>query len=202
MPLTVALDFDGTIADTNRRKVAWVRRNLGIAIAVGQADATSCVPIIGRDDYTRMGLDVFGPEGTAATDPTRGAVTALGRLAQGHRLVLLSARGSDLLPAAEAWLESHGVRGLFADVLSSSGTTKAAVVEAVGADALVDDDTRHLVVPSGRRFLRYHFHPDEPTPWRADGDVVHVRGWTEFEDHLAGALPPHVRPGSTAPDTH
>ncbi|MBT3267334.1 hypothetical protein HN371_09295 [Candidatus Poribacteria bacterium] len=189
MTHALAIDFDGTIADTNGRKVAWVRDNLGIEITVGQADATSCVPIIGRDEYTRMGQDVFSPEGTMVTEPTPGALDALRRLAEAHRLVLLSARGSDWLPAAEAWLVERGVRDLFADVRSSSGTTKAGVVESVGAHALVDDDTRHLVIPSDHPFLRYHFHPDEATPWRVDGDVVHVRGWTEFDDHLAGALP-------------
>jgi hypothetical protein len=188
MPPTIAIDFDGTIADINRRKVAWARRHLGIEIAVGQADATSCVPIIGRAAYTRMGDEVFSPAGTMATDPTPGALDALGRLAEQYRLVMLSARGGDRLPSAEAWLDDHGVRWLFAEARSSHGSTKAAVVEAVGAQALVDDDTRHLVIPSDHRFLRYHFHPDERDPWRVGGAIVHVRGWPEFEKHLPDAL--------------
>jgi hypothetical protein len=188
MSPTIAIDFDGTIADINRMKVAWVRRHLGIEMTVGQADATSCIPLIGRDEYTRMGDEVFSHGGTMATDPTPGALDALGRLAAKHRLVMLSARGGDRLPSAEAWLDQHDVRGLFAEARSSQGATKAAVVEAAGAQALLDDDTRHLVIPGDYPFLRYHFHPDETEPWRADGDIVHVRGWAEFEEHLPDAL--------------
>lgn len=57
--LIVAVDYDGTIADTNREKAKWIEANLGIAVSPWHCDRTDCVPIIGEEAYRRLGDWVY-----------------------------------------------------------------------------------------------------------------------------------------------
>ena len=64
--MRIAIDYDGTIADTNRVKADWILQNLGQVVAPWNCDRTNCVPIIGESAYQIMGDVVYERESTLA----------------------------------------------------------------------------------------------------------------------------------------
>lgn len=143
--MVIAIDYDGTIGDTNREKVRWIAANLGKTVSPWECDMTHCVPIIGREAYRQLGDTVYEREGTLRAAAVPGALAALGRLSRQARLYVLTARPERRLAYAREWLEQHGVLSCFAGLVTSHGSAKAAVCSAIGADVLVDDDVRHLL---------------------------------------------------------
>ncbi len=180
--MNLAIDYDGTIADTNSEKVRWIRENLGREdVPHWLCNHTECAPIIGEADYRAMGSYVYERESTLAATEVPGALDALRTLSEsGHRLLLLTARPVRRQEYSMEWLRAHGVEHLFADALSSQGSTKSAVCERIGAQMLIDDDPRHvrdLIVPGLRRVLLQYGRPDRPA---VPGGVEFRRTWAEI----------------------
>lgn len=145
--MIIAIDYDGTVADTNTEKVRWIKSNLHRDIAPWNCDRTDCVPLIGESEYRRMGEHVYGRESTLTAGPIPGAIESVSKLAEEHTLYLLSARGEKRLPFAVEWLVDKGIDPCFAGYKTSSGSSKAAVCHTLGASVLIDDDPRHLMDP-------------------------------------------------------
>ncbi len=180
--MNLAIDYDGTIADTNSEKIRWIRENLGREdVPHWLCNHTECAPIIGEADYRAMGSYVYERESTLAATEVPGALDALRTLSEsGHRLLLLTARPVRRQEYSMEWLRAHGVEHLFADALSSHDSTKSAVCEQIGAQMLIDDDPRHvsdLIVPGLRRVLLQYGRPDAPAV--PDG-VEFRRTWAEI----------------------
>lgn len=184
--VNLAIDYDGTIADTNSEKLRWIKEKLGREdVPHWMCNHTECAPIIGEADYKAMGSYVYERESTLAASEVPGALDALRVLSEsGHRLVLLTARPAKRQEYSMQWLRAHGVDHLFADALSSHGTTKSVVCEQMSAQMLIDDDPRHvrdLMVPGLRRVLLQYGRPD--TPSLSDG-VMFCRSWDEIVHSL------------------
>ena len=141
---TIAIDYDGTIGDTNREKVKWIRANLGIEISPWDCNSTDCIPVIGRDAYHRMGEEVYEWEGTLRAEPVPGVADAVRTLARTAVLHVVTARPESRLDSVREWLRRQGVLPCFATIRSSIETSKLAVCRELGADVLVDDDPRHM----------------------------------------------------------
>ena len=187
----VVTDLAGTVAATYLRGMALVHvptTLLGMVDAAIGGKVAVDLPqgknLVGAFYQPRM---VYIETETLATLPRRELVSGMGEVVK-HAVI----RDPELFAFLEARLEEVVDLEVDAEALvwliAQNCRIKAAVVEAVGAQALLDDDTRHLVILSDHRFLRYHFHPDERDPWRVGGAIVHVRGWPEFEKHLPDAL--------------
>jgi hypothetical protein len=142
--MIIAIDYDGTIGDTNREKVKWIAGNLGQAVSPWRCNRTDCVPIIGLDAYERMGNHVYERESTRQANEVPGALAALRALSGKAALHVVTARTEARVPHAREWLESQGVLSLIAGIHSSAGSSKSAVCAALGASILIDDDIRHL----------------------------------------------------------
>ena len=80
--MIVAIDYDGTIADTNRQKVKWIRARLGIDVEPWQCNRTDCVPLIGIEAYEEMGREIYERESSLAAPEVPGALGALRGLAR------------------------------------------------------------------------------------------------------------------------
>ena len=96
-----ALDYDGTIADTNAVKSQWIRDHLGKKIEPYNCDRTWCVPLIGEDNYNRMSNVVYDRRHSLSAFPVPGAPNAL-KIISGHGPVyVITARDSTNAPFAE-----------------------------------------------------------------------------------------------------
>ena len=157
--MVLAIDFDGTLADTNRVKAEWIRRHLGIDVPPWLCNRTECVPLIGAEAYSRMADVVYGRQATLGTPEVPGALAAVRALAERADLHLLTARRPERMAFAREWLESREVADCFRDFHSSRGTSKAAVCAGIDAETLIDDDPRHLEATAtgpARRVLLQH----------------------------------------------
>jgi hypothetical protein len=144
MSMVIAIDYDGTIGNTNQEKANWILAHLGRIVSPWDCDRTNCVPIIGLEAYEAMGEDVFDRERTIQANEVPGALDALRRLAIMADLFIVTARAEPRLSYAREWLASKGVLPCIKDIRSSKGTTKAAICAEIGADMLIDDDARHV----------------------------------------------------------
>lgn len=95
--MTIAIDYDGTIADTNTEKSIWIRENLGREISPWDCDRTDCVPLIGEEAYIAMGNFVYDRDSTLKAGFVPDAAESVRLLATKHTLYLLSARGNTRL---------------------------------------------------------------------------------------------------------
>jgi len=139
-----ALDYDGTIADTNAIKTRWIRDNLDRDVAPYNCDHTWCAPIIGEDNYKRMSGVVYNRENTRTAEPIPGAPEALKALAAHGPVYIATARDSSNAPFAAEWLEARGLMEHIERIVPWVGEPKIAVARSLGCSSLVDDDVRHL----------------------------------------------------------
>lgn len=49
--LIIAVDYDGTIANTNAEAVKWIKTHVGRDVEPWQCNRTDCVPLIGKSPY-------------------------------------------------------------------------------------------------------------------------------------------------------
>ena len=168
-----AIDYDGTIADTNAAKTLWIREHLGLVVPGHQCNRTACAPIIGLDAYERMSKEVYGEEMTLAAGPVPGAGAALEALASMGAVYVLSARREELLQYSLEWLRTRGWDRFIADAVPAPAASKVAIALELGCPVLVDDDARHLKPPADDEMLLLHLQTGiEDAPASREGVVV------------------------------
>lgn len=144
------LDFNGVIADTNRAKSDWIRRNLNVEVEPWKTDKTSCVPIIGAEEYRKMSEYVFSRVSTLLTPVVSGALSGVACLSRHADLYLVTMRSGERMDYAKEWLGQMDILRYFkgfGDIRRSDGTakTKVELAREFGLDVMIDDDERHLV---------------------------------------------------------
>ncbi len=140
-----AVDYDGTVADTNAAKTRWIRTNIGREVFPWQCSRTDCVPLIGEEAYERMGNCVYELDSTLNAAEVPGAAAALEALAKVGKVYVISARLPRRLEYARQWLARRSLLSFTEAVMTSHGSSKIELCRAVGANILIDDDLRHLV---------------------------------------------------------
>ena len=182
--MRVAIDFDGTIADTNQAKAEWILSKLGLVVDPWQCDRTNCVPIIGAASYEEMADTVYERESTLATSEVSGASDALRRLSARGEIHVVTARPPRRLEFAREWCLQEGILDLIQGFHSSQGTSKEEICRSIGASALVDDDLRHLEAVRLAGLRRIHFQYGSGNAMPSTGAVVVCRSWPEVVDVL------------------
>lgn len=186
MPI-FAIDYDGTIADTNAEKVKWIRANLpdlGREVHPWECDRTNCVPIIGLENYERMSAYVYERPSTMEAHEIPGAGAALRALCKAGDVYVITARPPRRIAFAEEWLTGQDLIGCVRGILTSVGSDKASVCKKVKAEVLIDDDARHLSDDSLswlRRVLLQHGRKEAPD---CAAGVVFCRSWEQVLGHL------------------
>lgn len=143
-----ALDYDGVVADANALKSQWIRDHLDLDVPRHDCDLTSCVPIIGRETYETMAVDIFGGEGTAAAPPVPGIEAALQALAALGPVYIITARDERKAGFSQQWLDTHGLARYIRDLIAQDDRPdrpKVQVAKELGCRALIEDDSRHLI---------------------------------------------------------
>lgn len=174
--MKIALDYDGTTADTNACKAVWIRETLGISLAAWQCDRTDCVPIIGRENYERMADVVYDREWTIKAAPVEGALQAVRLLASEFELHLVTARPARRIEYAREWLDKEKLLDCFHGFHSSQGVPKEQICRSIGAVILVDDDRRHVEKLTG--LIGIHLTADVNRQAGDDG-LYTCRNWED-----------------------
>jgi hypothetical protein len=173
--MIIAIDFDGTIADTNAEKAAWIERHLGLRLPPCKCNRTDCLPLVGARDYARMADELYGREATMRTAEVPGALMALRTVAGIGDLFVVTARSVERMEFAREWLESRGL--LVWGLRTCEGSTKAAVCAEVRAGVLVDDDLRHLRELADASCRPILFQPGRAGPTGCEPGIARCQSW-------------------------
>jgi phosphoglycolate phosphatase-like HAD superfamily hydrolase len=180
--MIVAIDYDGTIADTNRAKSEWIKAHLGLQVPPWHCSRTDCVPIIGEDAYRQLGDWVYERTSTLQAEALPGALDALHLLAKQSELHIVTARPGRRIVFACEWLENKGVLDLFQGIRTSAGTSKAEICADLGADVLVDDDLRHVEKADVEGMLRILMQYGREGESDCGPQVVFCSSWEQVLD--------------------
>jgi len=190
--MIVAIDYDGTVADTNLEKVKWIKAHRGEDLSRWECSRTRCVPLIGINDYERMIAVVYERDSTLRAQPVPGALDAIRALAASDQVYIVTARPQRRIAFAREWLSAHGILLHIAGIETSVGSSKGEICRRIGAEALVDDDERHLQhedIVGVRRILLHHGCP--PGALSIPG-VSFCTTWSQVMERLAqGSAAPH-----------
>ncbi len=183
--MIIGIDFDGTLADTNTLKAEWIRQRMGLVIPPYLCDHTSCISVVGRENYKEMGDYVYGEEMTLAVSPMPGALAAIRTLRASHELVVVTARTGERSEFTERWLSKwEETRGMRVVGVRTSEVPKLQVCQDQGIGALIDDDERHFRDAAGFNMVSILFKQDAPPNVHYDCAQV-CRTWEEIERLMA-----------------
>ncbi|OGO20315.1 MAG: hypothetical protein A2Z14_18520 [Chloroflexi bacterium RBG_16_48_8] len=149
-----AIDFDGTIADTNTLKSRWILNHLGIQIPPYACDKTTCVSKIGLNQYTRMAVEVYKADHSLKVQPIPGSLQALNALHEHGPIYVVTARDPEELLVVSEWLSLEKLDQYITRLLPTNGVSKISLAESLNCQVLIDDDIRHLVSDSSQHLLR------------------------------------------------
>ena len=139
-----ALDYDGTIADTNTVKSRWLRKHLGIQVAPCDCDRSTCVPIVGEETYELMSSQVYEQELSLQAGIVPGAKQAIRLLGKCGPIHVVSARSERQLEYASEWLKRKGLLPYITSLVSTRCADKISRATSLACRILIDDDERHL----------------------------------------------------------
>lgn len=167
--MIIGIDFDGTIADTNTEKSAWIQRELSMQVPVYLCDRTSCVPLIGELEYKRMCNEVYDRDTTLRLPAVAGVLEAISEVKKNNQLIVVTARVEDMLDSARTWLFRHPeTSNIEISGVPVDKTQKAEICHKEGIQVLVDDDERHLYDASALGILAILFKQSGPETFRTD----------------------------------
>jgi uncharacterized HAD superfamily protein len=159
----IGIDYDGTIANTSEVKADWIREHVGIEVPPWRTDRTSCIPIIGLENYERMGQFIYEREGSLRARDIPGSLDAITELAKKSKIFIVTARKSHQVQWSKEWLRERGLDSLIHAYFSTAGDSpdgsepsKLQLCRDHDIDVLIDDDERHLEgseMPHVRRIL-------------------------------------------------
>ena len=180
----IALDFDGTIADTNRPKSEWIKKLYDVDLEPWQCDHTTCLPALGLDRCREIGKIVYEEESTLKTPPLPDVLELLPKLAEKAELYMITARDVRRMEFTKTWLKQHNLFGYFHGfwtnaIPQSPERYKLDVCQENNLELLMDDDVRHL--PAGwDEITKVLIKPGLEKKIDVAADVTLVTGWTEF----------------------
>jgi hypothetical protein len=175
----IAVDFDGTIANTNLLKRNYALSVFGISMHPYLFNKTAFVKRHGLEKFNRMSRAIYTEEMTCATPPVAGAIRGLRRLAAGgHKLLMVSARSKPVLHWASIWLQARGVLHLFKETISSYETTKDTICRSLACDLLIDDDSHNLEAEE-TGYRKIMFAPMASEPDLLPAETYFANSWKE-----------------------
>lgn len=186
--MKIAIDFDGTICDTNSEKASWIKQELGFEVKPYLCDRTCCTELIGDKEYSRMSAYVYSTETTWKTQPIYGALKVISKLRARHQILIVTARTGQKLEAAIHWLERYReTRDLTCYGVDTDQVSKGELCQHEGAQALLDDDERHVYRAIALGVKGVLFKNSAPTSFQRPGLTV-CKSWKEVVALWAGRV--------------
>ena len=183
--MKLALDFDGTIADTNRMKSKLIKKRYGISIPSWQCDRTLCVSHLGEDAYEEISNIVYERPSTLKTPPLPNSLTTIKKLSKIAELYMLTARPVKRLAYAREWLINHHIDGCFKGSISSFAEgklwrPKLEICQENKFDLLMDDDQRHFEKDGFDDIIKVLIKNDCRIELEVPANTQLVCSWREF----------------------
>ncbi len=157
----IGIDYDGTIANTSEVKAGWIREHLGTEVPPWKTDRTSCVPLIGLENYERMSQYVYEREGSLRAREVVDSIDAIQELARHSKIIIVTARQVQQIRWCKQWLREKGLDTSIDAYLSTAGKnpggtamTKPQLCRDYRIEVLIDDDERHLGGTVGTNLIR------------------------------------------------
>lgn len=172
------IDYDGVIADTNRVKSQWIKKNLGITVQPWKTDRTQCVPIIGLNNYERMSREVYGEKLSLEAPLVPGVRNALSQFNKKGKVFIVTSRTLDRVRYAQKWLEKHNLNKFINRLYSfAEEGSKETIARKYQLDVLVDDDVRHLQDSSNKKMLNVWFKNGWKEPTGIPPGIHFAKDW-------------------------
>jgi|GEM_PF-5137657 len=192
---TIAVDFDGVVADTNGVKAQLVERHLGKLIPAGNLNRTAAVSKLTLSEYNHISRLASDPPHTAKTLPVEGSLEGISQLREQFQVVILTRRQDEPLRAAEAWVCSHTETSNLPVIGVTKEGAKQDWCRDSGAFALIDDDLGQVTGFGPHETLGILFSPQSPSSWVTWGVRV-ARSWHELINISTASQLPRAAPTS------
>lgn len=197
---TIAIDIDDVLADNAAGFVAFSNRKWGTSLRPEDYDEHwAKVWQVDHEEVERRAAAFHQSGVFREYERTDAAVPVLKRLSQDYNLIIVTSRRLEVRDDTVGWIHRH-YPGVFTDEAihfagiwdvideHSIHRTKADVVEQLGADYLIDDQTKHCVAVAekGRETLLfgdYSWNQMHPLPDR----VARVNDWAAVERYFYGS---------------
>ena len=174
-----AIDYDGTIANTNAEKAKWIKANLDREVLPWQCNRTDCIKLIGEETYERMSDYVYELESTLQAATVPGVTRALQAFSEAGDVYVITARLPRRVDYAREWLSQKGLAGYVKKVMTSQGSSKAEVCRIISATVLVDDDPRHLLDIPQVELIRVLLQNGRTAAPDITSGIVFCRSWEQ-----------------------
>lgn len=180
----IAFDFDGVIADTNKKKIEWLRSK---GYNIKCADKTSFYSELGQnlsktkveELYNNMSKVIFRPEMLYKTKPILGAIKAIKRLSHKFDIYIITARTEKLIKPIHDWLKKYSLSENIQGIISSSYESKQDICIKNNICFLCDDDIRHLVNKKVEKIVLFS------TNKKTKDNIRVAKSWDEIERILS-----------------
>ncbi len=179
--MNIGVDFDGVIADTNKVRSQWIKRNLGITIPLWLTDKTSCLKSIGVENYQKMSKTVYERPSTMEAKPLPGVKTAFRILSKQGDIHIITSRLPHRVEYAREWLQKNGLLLYIKAIHRESDVPKGILAEKLNISVLIDDDIRHLKGVQKVKKIWFKSKAQNLNPPRG---IVLIRSWKEITKYL------------------
>lgn len=181
--MRIGIDFDGVICNTVPAMIAYAARAHGLALTPIDCIVANGPAGLSSDEHLQLIINTHHTEFQFEMQPVVDAVDTLRRLAEGHEILVVTARRDEGIENARRWSDRYGLTSHIGQFVSSGGTTKAALCDSLQLDVLIDDFEQNLDgLPTSTRPILWH------AEYNADVTIappmVRVRGWLELLEHL------------------
>ncbi len=181
--MRLAIDFDGTIADSASLVARYVREVLaleGPSGAAGERRGEISFVQLTEGQHEEVTRAVFGTAFALEMEPMPGALDVLRRLGDRHELYIVTARHDYEVVYASQWLEDRGVE--VRELVHTSRLPKLEACQRLAADVLFEDSPHYLAALAGLTSVR-------PVLLETSYNLEHPRGadwhvvphWDAFE---------------------
>lgn len=155
-----------------------------------RAQGTTLAAAVGQQAADSLFIEILETDLTLQMEPKPGALEVIGRLAERHELIVVTARHEHEARAPRRWLQQHGIR--VAQFIPTNRAPKATVAETHGLAVHLDDTPAVLEHFEDHATLAaLYVDAAWPRAWRNQAPlpayVREIDHWRRFE-RLVGEL--------------
>jgi uncharacterized HAD superfamily protein len=191
---TIAVDLDDVLALHAASFIQFSNERYGTSLQPHEYDDewVNLWGDVARDEIVRRAGEFHTHEQTTAYGKIEEASPVLARLKQGYRLVIITARPQNLIPATHEWLAQHHSEVFeevhFVPIWEPNNTvTKADICKQIGASYLIDDSVKHCNIAAEGGITSLLF--GDYAWWNrheVDPRIIRVSGWGKVQEYFDG----------------
>ena len=194
---TIAVDIDDVLSASAAGWVAFSNAKWGTNLAVEDYDENwAKMWGIDHEEGKKRAHIIYRSGVVKDFDPYDEALPVVRKLAESHKLVIVTSRVSNVHKDTLEWLDKH-YKGIFSEIhlagfyedqpKDAHIHTKAELCRKIGVDYLIDDQPKHCLATAAIGIPALLFGSYAWTPVRdLPAGVTHVRNWQEVLEYFDG----------------